>query len=202
MVEQYTFALKQLAIIKFKDELYDEAIELLEKAKVYPINLGEGKLMNAQENDINYLIGLCYESLGNPVSKSYYSKASIGTSVPAAAMFYNDAKPDSIFYQALAWRKLGNEKEFYKRINDLYDYGEINIDVEQEIDYFAISLPSFLIFEEDLQHRNYVHCKYLMTLGLIGKNSVTKAMKMLLNIEKSDKNHQGVISIKNFLEIY
>ena len=202
VVEQYTFALKQLAIIKFKDELYDEAIELLEKAKVYPINLGEGKLMNAQENDINYLIGLCYESLGNPVSKSYYSKASIGTSVPAAAMFYNDAKPDSIFYQALAWRKLGNEKEFYKRINDLYDYGEINIDVEQEIDYFAISLPSFLIFEEDLQHRNYVHCKYLMTLGLIGKNSVTKAMKMLLNIEKSDKNHQGVISIKNFLEIY
>ena len=36
------------------------------------------------------------------------------------------------------------------------------------MDYFAVSLPDFLVFDEDLQRRNRIHCHYMMALGLLG----------------------------------
>jgi hypothetical protein len=48
------------------------------------------------------------------------------------------------------------------------DYGERHRGDAVSIDYFAVSLPDFLIFEDDLSRRNNVFCAYLMGLGLLG----------------------------------
>ncbi len=41
-------------------------------------------------------------------SHRVFQKATQGLSEPVQAIYYNDQQPDKIFYQELAWKKLGN----------------------------------------------------------------------------------------------
>ncbi len=83
------------------------AIRLLDECLEYPHHLGEGKLYGAQENDFHYLLGVAYELQGNlDEARRHYELATQGPTEPAAAIYYNDAKPDKIFYAALAYRRL------------------------------------------------------------------------------------------------
>jgi tetratricopeptide (TPR) repeat protein len=202
VIEQYTYCLKQKAIIAYNNKNYQEAINLLEKAKVYPLNLGEGKLINIQENDINYYIGLCHQKLENKsIATEYFLKASMGTKEPTAAMFYNDAKPDSIYYQGLALLSLGNSKEAQNLFNRLIKYGEEHYADNVQIDYFAVSLPNFLIFEEDLQKSNIVHCDYLIGLGLLGTGKTDMAKEHFKKAQNNNINHQGIRAITNIIAL-
>lgn len=173
---------------------YPRAIELLEECKVYPHNLGEGKLANTAENDIDYYLGLAYQGLGHEDKAiEYYKLASTGIEQPTDAMFYNDQPADMMYYQGLAYEKLGNQKASLSEFNRMYDYGEKHINDHVSIDYFAVSLPDFLVFDEDLNTKNKVHCMYLMALGLLGKNHNVKANKYLQECLKINPNHQGIL---------
>jgi hydrogenase maturation factor HypE len=92
----------------------------------------------------------------------------------------------------LALEKLGRQDEARGRFHKLYDYGEKHIFEEMKIDYFAVSLPDFLVFEEDLQKKNAVHCSYLMGLGSLGLGNLEKARKCFKDAVSNDNNHQGV----------
>lgn len=166
----------------------------LQQALVYPLNLGEGKLAGAQENNIYYYIGLAYEGLGQEqLAAESYRTASQGLEEPSSAMYYNDQPPEMIFYQGLAWRKLGNEKEAKRRFNKLIDYAEQHIFDEIKIDYFAVSLPDFLVFEDDLNRRNVIHCRYMRGLGLLGLGRAGEAAGELETALELEPNHQGAI---------
>lgn len=191
---QYILAHSEIAKRLLKDGNGKEAIEHLNMCKVYPHNLGEGKLSGAQENKIDYLLGLAYEMIGEyKESTNYLLKASVGLEEPTDAMFYNDQPADTIFYQGLSLRKLGRELEARGRFNKLYDYGEKHIFDEKKIDYFAVSLPDFLVFEDNLNERNQVHCNYLMALGSLGLGKEKKAKILSNNALELDSNHQGLI---------
>ena len=159
---------------------FERAIGLLEKALVYPHNLGEGKLTGAQENHIYYYLGCAHEGLQEyDQAKQCFALASLGLAEPASAMFYNDQPPDMIFYQGMAWLKLQNDKEAKRRFNKLIDFAEQHMFDEVKIDYFAVSLPDFLVFEDDLNRRNQIHCRYMRGLGLIGLQQHEQAMAEL-----------------------
>ncbi|MBJ6367136.1 DUF5107 domain-containing protein [Snuella sedimenti] len=148
---------------------YSDAIAHLEAAQVYPHNLGEGKLFGAQENNIYYWLGCVYDKLGEPEkAKACWRTASEGLSDPSPAMFYNDQQPDTIFYQGMALLKLDDKVAANHRFNNLINYGESHMDDDVKLDYFAISLPDLLIWEEDLKVRNKIHCNYLIGLGKLG----------------------------------
>ena len=61
-----------------------------------------------------------------------------------------------------------------------------------KLDYFAVSLPDLLIWEDDLTFRNRIHCQYMLGLGLYGLGEVKKAKEHLTQAAKMDSNHQGV----------
>lgn len=189
---QYLLAQTELAKSAIKAGKYQEAIDLLAATTEYPHNLGEGKLPGAQENDIDYYRGIAYQALGNQEkSEFYFRKASEGLSEPAPAIYYNDQQPDKIFYQGLAWEALGNPKNARKRFNKLISYGEKHLFDQVKIDYFAVSLPDLLIWEDDLQKRNTIHCYYLMALGYLGLKKYDEAKTYFDKVLKMDINHQG-----------
>ncbi|MDQ6421655.1 DUF5107 domain-containing protein [Paenibacillus sp. LHD-117] len=180
-------AKKELAALRFS-----EAAEYLEAALVYPERLGEGKLEGAQENHVYYYLGLANEGLGRTeAADSSYLKASRGLVEPAGMMYYNDQPPESIFYQGLAWRKLGVEKEAMRRFHKLIDYSEKHLRDDVKFDYFAVSLPDFLVFEDDLNKRNRIHCRFMRGLGLIGLGRHSEAREELEATLAMDMNHSG-----------
>ncbi len=171
------------------------AIEYLTAAKTYPLNVGEGKLAGAQENNINYYLGIAYRNLGDEEkSKEAFEAASVGLSEPTGAMYYNDQPPYMIFYQGTALRELGRENEALSRFHKLVDYGEAHIFDEQSIDYFAVSLPDFLVFDVDLNVKNKIHCNFMMGIGYIGLGDTEKAEHYLKEALKLDPYHQGAMT--------
>ena len=104
---QYQTARVELAKVAIAQGNYAEAVDLLTQCLEYPYHLGEGKLYGAQENDFYYLLGVCHRATGNTVeAERCFRQATLGPTEPAAAMYYNDAKPDKIFYAGLAFRTL------------------------------------------------------------------------------------------------
>ncbi|GGG62627.1 tetratricopeptide repeat protein [Paenibacillus radicis (ex Gao et al. 2016)] len=171
---------------------YAHAAELLQEALVYPENLGEGKLDGAQENNVHYHLGRAYLGLQQTEqAERHFRIASQGLEEPASAMYYNDQPPDMIFYQGMAWQQLGDLKEAKRRFNKLIDYGEKHIRDDVKFDYFAVSLPDFLVFEDDLNKRNEIHCRYMIGLGLIGLGRYAEARVQLNEALAMEPNHQG-----------
>ena len=166
VTRQYVTCLVELARQHIEHGDYESAVHYLEQAQVYPPNLGEGKLFGAQENDVFYYLGRAYEGMGEPDrAKEWFERAADGPSEPTSAMFYNDQPPDMIFYQGLARSELGQTAEAREIFLKLVDYGQVHMEDEVKIDYFAISLPDFLVFDENLNERNQIHCHYMVALG-------------------------------------
>nr|WP_229263819.1 DUF5107 domain-containing protein [Cohnella cholangitidis] len=189
---QYVLAHVELAKENIQDGNYQQAIDNLTKSLAYPENLGEGKLTGAQENNIFYFLGCAYEGLGlADQAESAFKVASQGLEEPTSAMYYNDQPPEMIFYQGLAWSKLKDGKQSKRRFNKLIEYAEKHMFDEVKIDYFAVSLPDFLVFEDDLTLRNEIHCRYMRGLGLLGLNRVDEAKEQLEWAVKLDRNHPG-----------
>ena len=197
---QYQFARVELAKLALKEGRNEEAVQLLEECLVYPHHLGEGKLYGAQENDFYYFLGCAYDAMGQKEkAKECWEKATFGPTEPAAALYYNDAKPDKIFYQGLALMKLGRTDEAKGRFHKLTSYGEKHLFDKVKLDYFAVSLPDLLIWEDDLEVRNIIHCKYMMALGYCGLGLKDKSLALLQSLENIDINHQGIMSLGSLI---
>ncbi len=190
---QYQICRVELAKKAICNLEYEEAVRLLNECLQYPHHLGEGKLYGAQENDFYYLLGVCYDAQGDKDKAiECWEKATKGPQDPAAAMYYNDAKPDKIFYQGLALYKLGREGEAHGRFFKLINYGKQHIFEKQVMDYFAVSLPDLLIWDDSLDVKNEIHCKYMLALGYCGMGNMEKAQKYMADVESLDNNHQGI----------
>jgi tetratricopeptide (TPR) repeat protein len=168
------------------------ALELLEQAQVYPDRLGEGKLYGAQENNIFYYLGCAYQRLGEAAqAQAWFERASQGLSEPHSALYYNDQPPESIFYQGLARQELGRGAEAQTIFKKLIAYGLAHLDDQVEIDYFAVSLPDFLVFDLDMTQRNRLHCHYMIGLGYLGLGELSRAQEQFEAALALDANHLG-----------
>ena len=175
----------------------DKAISLLTECLTFPHNIGEGKLLNAQDNDFYYFLGKAYQMKGDAEKASEnFRKGTVGPTEPAAAMYYNDAKPDKIFYAALCYRALGEEDKARSLFNKLMSYGEQHIYDNITMDYFAVSLPDLLVWNGNLTQANRIHCNYMLALGYYGLGNSEKARKYTEIAASMDINHLGIYSLK------
>ena len=187
---QYARALVEMAKKAIVKEDWTEAKELLEKALVYPENLGEGKLEGSKDNNINYYLALTEKAFGNAEkAQQLFAAASTGTDEPAGMMFYNDQPADMIMYQGLALKEMGEPVAANSRFYKLISYGEAHIYDEVKMDYFAVSYPDLLIFDENFTRKNKAHCCYLMGLGNLGLGNLEKAKEHFEETLQLDPHH-------------
>jgi tetratricopeptide (TPR) repeat protein len=192
VVGQYLLCHTELAKQAILRQDYQQALELLSATEYYPENLGEGKLHGTQENDRHFLLGCVYEGLGEKdKAVELFTAATVGISQPAQAIYYNDPQPDKIIYQALAWVKLGKPEKAQSIFRSFIQFGNEHMEDKITIDYFAVSLPDMLVFDLDINHRNVIHCNYLIGLGYLGLGDEAAAGQWLGNVQQLDINHQG-----------
>ena len=188
ITRQYVFCRVAQAKQAIAAGKFDEALRLLHETDACPHNLGEGKLVNADENDVCYYRGLAYRGAGDEEKAvACFTKATAGSSEPQQAFFYNDRQPDNIYYQGLAWEALGNTGKAKSCFHKLIDHGEKHLFDDCRTDYFAVSLPDPAIWEDDPNVRNRIHCYCVMGLGHLGLGNTAKAKEFLDKAQENGK---------------
>lgn len=153
-----------------------------------------------QENNVHYWLGVACRDLNREDEATHwFTLAACGLAEPTSAQFYNDQPPEMIYYQGLALRALGREDEATSRFEKLVAYGEEHLDDEPTIDFFAVSLPDFLVFDADLAVKNELHCRFMMALGWMGLSQGGACDERLAaqaqdRILRLDRSHLGAIA--------
>ena len=180
-------ALKKAKGGKRKAEI-EAAVAHFENALKAPPNLGEAKHLLANQSDIHYWLGVALDLLGNKKSaREHWS---------AAAHFKGDFQEMSVrafsemtFYSALSLEKLGRRAEAGKLFRELLAYALNLQKAESKIDYFATSLPTMLLFDDDLQFRQETTALFLQAQARFGLGQKAPAQKLLSVVLKRDPNH-------------
>ncbi len=200
---QYQVSRVELAKEAISSGHIDDAEKLLMECLEYPAHLGEGKLHGAQENDFYYLLGKVYEIKGDAAkARECWLKGTEGPEEPADSLYYNDAKPDKIFYAGLCWRSLGEENNARRLFNRLVSYGKQHLHDDVKMDYFAVSLPDLLIWDENLNTRNEIHCKYMLALGYAGLGDMEHSLRYRDEAMSLNVNHQGIRALETILKSF
>ncbi|HVO38751.1 MAG TPA: DUF5107 domain-containing protein [Spirochaetia bacterium] len=198
---QYVTALLGLSKQSMQEGKATGAAELARLALSYPASLGEGKLAGAAESDVHYVMGCALEAAGDAAAAgAAFEKASTGENDPSLSLFYNDQPADMIFFQGCALLKLGKEERARERFARLFEHGERHLHDRVAIDYFAVSLPDMLIFDDDLSRRNRIFCRYLSGLGLLGSGSAERARAVLEEVIAEDPAYAGAVEVLRDLD--
>jgi tetratricopeptide (TPR) repeat protein len=151
-------------------------------ARKYPRSLGEGKHLLTAENHLDYFDGLAHAALGHTdAASSALRRAASGGDV-CSAMTY---------YQGMALRELGENAAANRKLRNLLEFAAKQSQTKPRIDYFATSLPNFLLFEDDLDERNRVAGLFLMGLARFGLGEAAGAEKVFREVLALDVNHLG-----------
>jgi hypothetical protein len=64
-----------------------------------------------------------------------------------------------------------------------------------------VSLPDLLIWEDSLDLKNQIHCKYMLALGYYGLGDKAHALRYLSEVEALDNNHQGIQQFRSLINL-
>ena len=159
-----------------------EALKHFEAARNYPENLGEAKHLLTLETHLDYFSGLALQGLGRHQEALAYWRKAAQTET---------GNSDMTFYKALAFRELENDSQAVSLLTGLLEFASRQIHATAKIDYFATSLPNFLLFDDDLKKRNQIHCGYLAGLAKLGLGRTEEAAADLREVLALDINHQS-----------
>jgi tetratricopeptide (TPR) repeat protein len=96
---------------------------------------------------------------------------------------------DTTFWCAMALRKMGKTEEAAALFKEIYDYSAQLRQQEPKIDYFATSLPTMLLFDEDLKQRQDIQASFLQAQALVGMGETERALALLQKVQQLDRNH-------------
>jgi tetratricopeptide (TPR) repeat protein len=173
---------------------YPCAANHFESALNAPQNLGEAKHLLTNQSDINYWLGCALDLLGE--------KAKARSHWRAAATFKGDFQEMSVrafsemtYYSARSWEKLGQRVKAEKLFRDLLAYAGHLQKSEARIDYFATSLPTMLLFDDDLQFRQETTALFLQAQAQHGLGRIFQAPALFKTVLKRDPSHALAIDL-------
>jgi len=164
------------------------ACEHFTAALAAPPNLGEAKHLLANQSDIHYWLGCAWADTGDATRARRHWQL--------AATFKGDFQEMSVrtmsemtYFSALAWKQLGQPAKARKLLNELLEYARTLQKASAKIDYFATSLPTMLLFEDDLQRRQETTAMFLQAQAQLGLGRKATARKLLNQVLERDPNH-------------
>ena len=164
------------------------ALKHFTAALTAPRNLGEAKHLLANQSDIHYWLGCALAALGEKEKAKQHWLA--------AANFKGDFQEMSVrafsemtYYSARSWEKLGQKARAKKMFRELLAYAQKLAKTEAKIDYFATSLPTMLLFDDDLQRRQENTAWFIEAQARFGLGQKTSARRRLTQVLQCDPNH-------------
>ncbi len=164
------------------------AIAHFKAALKSPPNLGEAKHLLANQSDIHYWLGCALDLSGEreAARENWHSAASSKGDFQEMRV---RAFSEMTFYSALSLERLGQKAKAKKLLRDLLAYAQQLQRSEAKIDYFATSLPTMLLFDDDLQFRQKTTALFLQAQAWLGLGQPAKANTLLKTVLRRDPNH-------------
>jgi tetratricopeptide (TPR) repeat protein len=164
-----------------KAKRYAEARQDFLAALEYPEHFETGRPLHggAKTAEIQYLLGLTSEALGQPVEARRHFEQAVAASPEALPIRY---------YHALAQRKLGDEASAQKTLDDLIRAGGETLESVKRgprTDFFGIFGSS------QLPNLQAAEAHYLIGLGNLGKGRPDEAQTEFEQAVKLNPNHLG-----------
>ncbi|HEY1848465.1 MAG TPA: DUF5107 domain-containing protein [Opitutaceae bacterium] len=166
----------------------EAAVRQFQAALEAPQNLGEAHHPLANRSDALYWLGQALNRAGD----SEGAKASWTRGADFRGDF-QDMRVRSVsemtYFSALALRALGRETEARRLFGEILRYAKSLARAPATIDYFATSLPTMLLFEDDLRERQLTTALFLQAQANLGLGDKARARALLSRILKRDPSH-------------
>jgi tetratricopeptide (TPR) repeat protein len=187
---QYVRAQLALGRRALKSNDAPSALQHFQSALDTPPNLGEARHLLANASDVHYHLGLAHRAIGDTKSATHHFKVA----ADAQGDFQNmavQAFSEMTYFGALAQRELPGSKRTGRKtvLRELLVYAEKLADAPAKIDYFATSLPTMLLFNDDLDARQKTHAMLLKAQALVGLGRRSQGKKLLQKILDRDPSH-------------
>ncbi|MDI1249323.1 MAG: DUF5107 domain-containing protein [Lacunisphaera sp.] len=165
-----------------------EAAGLFLVALAAPDNLGEARHLLANASDIHFWLGEALVATGDSArARECWTRA---------ATFKGDFQEMSVrafsemtYYSALAWQRLGQKARAAKLLRALLGHARKLARTPAAIDYFATSLPTMLLFNDDLTARQRTTALFLEAQARLGLGQTAAAKKLLRQVLRRDPAH-------------
>ncbi|HEY4989155.1 MAG TPA: hypothetical protein VII09_05070, partial [Opitutaceae bacterium] len=99
------------------------------------------------------------------------------------------AYSEMTYYSAMALRGLGRKAEARGLLRDLLAHSRQLARLPAKIDYFATSLPTMLLFDDDLQARQVTTATFLAAQAHLGLGLKPAGRKLLREVLRRDPSH-------------
>ncbi|HEX2853686.1 MAG TPA: DUF5107 domain-containing protein [Opitutaceae bacterium] len=186
------------------------AIELFTAALGAPENLSEAKHLLANQSDIHFWLGCAHEAAAASESchliddkiRKTESAREARRHWELAATFKGDFQEMSVrafsgmtYWSARACEKLGRKAEARRLFKGLLAHARELAKAPAKIDYFATSLPTLLLFDEDMAARQLTTAKFLEAQARRGLGEKSKARTLLREVLRRDPSHAAAADL-------
>ncbi len=185
---QYVRTHMALGRVALEENNTVNALYHFQQALGFPENLGEAKHLLANQSDVRYWLGVALEKSGdhNGAKRQWQLSSEFqGDFQEMSVRIFSEMT----YYSARAFQKLGQPTAAQKLLQELLAYGKKLAQSRAKIDYFATSLPTLLLFEDDLQFRQETTALFLQAQALAGLGRRTQAGKQMGVVLDRDPNH-------------
>jgi tetratricopeptide (TPR) repeat protein len=153
-----------------------------------PENLGEAHHPLANQSDALYGLGLALRGAGDPEGARDCWTRAAGFGGDFQNMKVR-AVSEMTYYSALALRALGREAEAARLLREVRRFAKSLARAPATLDYFATSLPTMLLFEDDLKERQMTTALFLEAQAELGLGRKARGAALLSRVLSRDPSH-------------
>ena len=172
----------------------DEAVRLFGAALQPPANLGEARHLLANPGDIYFWLGEAQAAAGaRDVARQWWERAAAtrGDFQEMSVQPFSELT----FYAGRALQRLGRGAAARTLFRDLRAYAAELARTPARIDYFATSLPTMLLFDDDLQARRQTTALFLRAQAELGLGHRAAAQRDLREVLRRDPSHAAAADL-------
>jgi tetratricopeptide (TPR) repeat protein len=193
-IAQYVRAHLALGRMALQDNLADKAGEHFQQALEIPQNLSEARHVLANQSNTYYWLGEACERQGRSSTAIQWWRRAASH---VADFQHMAVQPFSemTFYTALSFERLGEPAKSKSLAEELAHYARGLSREKREIDYFATSLPTMLLFDDDLNKRRKTTASVLRAQAEFLAGHTARAFGRLRRILKKEPSHEHAFDL-------
>jgi tetratricopeptide (TPR) repeat protein len=164
------------------------AVAACTEALAVPAHLGEARHLLSHPCEVHLWLGRALAAAGDQAAARQQWAAAVAMPGGPRSLL-SGAEPEQAGFAALALRHLGRPAGARRLLLALLDHARALAAAPATVDYFATSLPTLLLFDDDLAARQRLRARVLEAQALLGLGRTAAGRARLRAVLRRDPGH-------------